>query len=136
LTVEDPKRCLGHLEVVAVVELDEVVEGGGEARLDRGAAADPDLGAPDLLATDVLHLRDEADVVDLGDRPVVLAAGEGGLHLPRHELGGRVPDEVTRVRGRIWGDVEGLVLGDAGQWIARDVADRVAATLAGGEAGL
>ena len=43
LAVEDAQHCLGHLEVVPVVGLDELVEGGGDPGHDRGAAADADL---------------------------------------------------------------------------------------------
>ena len=56
LAVEDPQGGLGDLQVVAVVELDELVEGGGDAGHDRGAAADPDLDALHLLAVDLLDL--------------------------------------------------------------------------------
>ena len=38
---------LGHLQVVAVVELDELVQRRRDARHDRGAAADADLDAAD-----------------------------------------------------------------------------------------
>ena len=50
LAVEDPQRGLGDLEVVAVVGLDELVEGRRDAGHDRGAAADPDLEALDAVA--------------------------------------------------------------------------------------
>ena len=50
LAVEDPEDGLGDLQVVAVVELDEVVEGGGDAGHDRGAAADADLDPADAVA--------------------------------------------------------------------------------------
>ena len=89
-----------------------------------------------LLAVDLLDLGDEADVVDLGDRAVGVARREGGLHLPGHQLRGRVADEVAGIGRRVGGDVEGLVVGDAGPRIAGHVADRVPAALAGGEAGL
>ena len=71
-----------------------------------------------------------------GDRAVGVARAEGRLHLAGHQLGGRVADEVARVGRRVGGDVEGLVVRDAGPGVAGDVADRVAAALAGGEAGL
>jgi hypothetical protein len=47
-----------------------------------------------------------------------------------------VADEVPRVGGRIGGDVEGLVVRDAGPGVAGDVADRVPAPLARGQPGL
>ena len=62
------KHGLGDLQVVAVVELDELVERRGDARHDRGAAADPDLDPADAVAL----ARDEADVVDAGDRDVLV----------------------------------------------------------------
>ena len=49
LAVEDAEDGLGDLQVVAVVGLDEVVEGRGDAGHDRGAAADPDLEALDAV---------------------------------------------------------------------------------------
>ena len=96
------KHGLGDLQVVAVVELDEVVEGGGDSRHDRGAAADPDLDPADAVAL----ARDEADVVDAGDRDVLVGGRERGLHLARHQLRRRVADEVADVGGRVRGDVE------------------------------
>ena len=102
LAVEDPEDGLGDLQVVAVLELDEVVERGGDPRHDRGAAADPDLDPADPVAL----ARDEADVVDAGDRDVLVGGREGRLHLPRHQLRRRVADEVADVGGRVRGDVE------------------------------
>ncbi len=130
LAVEDPQHRLGDLEVVAVVGLDEVVERGRDAGHDRGAAADPDLEAPDA----VLFAAEEGDVVDAGDRPVLVGAGEGGLDLARHQLRRRVADEVADVGAGVGGRVEDLVGGDARPGVAGDVAHRVAAALARGEA--
>ena len=132
LAVEDPPAGLGDLQVVAVVELDELVQGGGDARHDRGAAADPDLDAADAVA----QAGDEADVVDAGDRDVLVGGRERRLHLARHQLGDRVADEVADVGHRVGGDVEELALGDPGPGVAGDVADRVAAALARGEPGV
>ena len=129
LAVEDAEDGLGDLQVVAVVELDEVVERRGDAGHDRGAAADPDLDAADAVAL----ARDEADVVDAGDRDVLVGRRERRLDLARHQLRRRVAHEVAHVRGRVRGDVEELALGDAGPRVAGDVADRVAAALARGE---
>ena len=50
LAVEDPQAGLGDLEVVAVVELDELVQGGGDPGHDRGATADDDLDPADAVA--------------------------------------------------------------------------------------
>ena len=130
LAVEDAKDGLGDLEVVAVVELDELVKGGGDAGHDRGPAADPDLDAADSVAL----AGDEADVVDARDRDVLVGGGERRLDLPRHELRGGVAHEVADVRAGVRGDVEELVRVDARERIARDVSHRVAAALAGGEA--
>jgi hypothetical protein len=47
-----------------------------------------------------------------------------------------VADEVARIGRCVGSDVEGLVLRDARPGIAGDVADRIAAALPGGEAGL
>ena len=131
LAVEDAEDGLGDLEVVAVVGLDELVEGRGDAGHDRGAAADPDLEALDPVPFD----GEEGDVVDAADRPVLGGAGERGLDLARHQLRRRVADEVADVGGAVGGRVEDLVGGDAGPGVAGDVADRVAAALARGEAG-
>ena len=90
------KHGLGDLEVVAVVGLDELVEGRRDAGHDRGAAADPDLEALDAVA----FAGEEGDVVDAADRPVLVGAGEGGLDLARHQLRRRVADEVADVGGR------------------------------------
>ena len=130
LAVEDAKDGLGDLQVVAVVELDELVKSGGDARHDRGAAADPDLDAAHAVAL----ARDEADVVDAGDRNVLVGRGEGGLDLPRHELRRGVADEVAHVRAGVGGDVEELARRDSRERVARHVADRVAASLAGRQA--
>src|SRR5215211_2994897 len=132
LAVEEAEDGLGDLQVVAVVEFDEVVEGGGDAGHDGRAAADPHLDAPDAVA----DARDEADVVDAGDRDVLVGRGERRLDLARHQLGDRVADEVADVRARIGRDIEGLALGDAREGVAGDVAHRVAAALARGEAGI
>src|SRR5262249_3919897 len=79
LASEDAQRRLGDLQVIAVVGLDEVVEGGGNAGHDRGAAADPDLEPLDPVA----FAREEGDVVDAADRAVLVGAGEGSLDLAR-----------------------------------------------------
>src|SRR6185295_16512390 len=70
------------------------------------------------------------------DRAVLVGAGEGGLDLARHQLRRRVADEVADVGAGVGRRVEDLVGGDAGPGIAGDVADRVAAALPRGEAGL
>ena len=133
LAVEDPQHRLGDLQVVAVVGLDELVEGRGDAGHDRGAAADPDLEALDRRR--LSRARKPMSWMPVIARSLV-GAGEGGLELARHQLGRRVADEVADVGAGVGGRVEDLVGGDAGPGVAGDVADRVAAALARGEAGL
>ena len=71
-----------------------------------------------------------------GYRDVLVRGRERRLHLARHQLGDRVADEVADVGHRVGRDVEELALGDPCPGIAGDVADRVAAALAGGEPGV
>ena len=66
LAVEDAEDGLGDLQVVAVLELDEVVQRRRDARHDRRAAADADLDALHAVAL----AGEEGDVVDAGDRAV------------------------------------------------------------------
>src|SRR5918912_695881 len=126
LAVEDPQHRLGDLEVVAAVELDEVVERRPEAGHDRGPAAGSDLDALDS----VTHAGEEAEVVDEGDRAVGVAGCERHLELARHRLADLVAHEVADEGGGVRGDVERLVVADAGERVAGDVADGVAARLA------
>jgi hypothetical protein len=93
LAVEDAEDGLGDGEVLAVVGGDELVERRRDARHDRRAAADADLEALD--AVDLA--RDERDVVDAGDRAVLVGAAERGLDLARHELRRGVAHEVAHV---------------------------------------
>ena len=132
--VEDPEHGLGDLQVVAVVGLDEVVEGRGDARHDRGAAADADLEPADHLAVDLTDPREEGAVVDARDGAVVVGGRERRLELARHQLADVVADEVADVGADVGRRVEELALADAGPRVARDVAHGVAAALAGGQA--
>src|SRR5215218_3220271 len=129
LAIEDPQHRLRDLDVLAVVGAHELVQGGCNAGHDRGAAAHPEREA----ALAVLDPRDVADVVDPGDRPVLVRRGVCRLDLAWHRLGGRMAHEVAHVRARIGGGVEELALGHPGPGVAGHVADRVAATLAGRE---
>ena len=129
LAIEDPEDRLAHLQIVAVVELDELIQRRREPGHDRGPAADPDLDAADSV-TQPWH---ERDVVDSRDHVVGVGGGEGGLDLARHRLGRRMADEVADVGARIRGDVEQFVLQQAGPRVAGHVADGVAAALAGGQ---
>ncbi len=61
-------------------------------------------------------------------------AVEGRLDLARHQLRRRVADEVAHVGADVRRRVEDLVLADAGERVGGDVADRVAAALARGQA--
>ena len=133
MAVEDPEARLGDLEVLAVVEADELVQRGGDARHDRRAAADADLDAADAVAL----AGEEGDVVDAGQRAVgSRRAVERRLDLARHHLRRRVAHEVAHVGAGVRREVEELVVGDAGPRVAGDVADGVAAALARGQAGV
>ena len=133
LAVEDPEDGLGDLEVLAVVGLDEVVERGRDARHDRGAAADAHLEALHAVA----DLRaDEGDVVDAGDRAVLVGAVNAVLTLRGISCVVGVADEVAHVGAGVGRRVEELVLADAGPRVAGHVADGVAAALAAREAGV
>ncbi len=112
--------------------LDELAQRRRDARHDRGAAAHAHLEAPHAVA----DARDEGDVVDAGDRAVLVGGREGRLDLARHQLRGGVAHEVAHVGARVGGEVEQLALGDAGPRVAGHVADGVAAALAGRQAGV
>ena len=131
LAVEDAEDGLGDLQVVAVVQLHEVVERGGDARHDRRAAAHADL---DALGAVLAHAREEGDVVDAGDGAVGVRGGERRLDLARHQLRGGVAHEVAHVRAGPRGHVERLVVAHAGVGVAGHVAHGVATALARGQA--
>ena len=63
----------------------------------------------------------------------VLAAGECDLEFPAEVLRVRMAQQVKRHRLGIGRDVERFGMADAGQRAGGDVADRVAARLAGGD---
>ena len=130
LAVEDPHARLGDLQIVAVVELDEVVQGGRQAGHDRGTASYPHLHAANAL---VVHFRNERDVVDPSNRVVLVGRRERRLDLTRHRLRRRVADEIANVRARVRRDVELLALERACARVAGDVAHRVPAALAARE---
>ena len=107
-SVEDADYGLADAEVV--LDGDEVVEGVGEPGHDGGAAAGDDLEAPALHAILVdPELGLEGEVVDGGYHAVVVAAGEGALHLAGQRLGLGVADEPPGEGGEVRADVEGLV---------------------------
>ena len=95
--MEDADGGLGDLEVLG--DGHEVVERPRDAGHDGGSAADADLEALLRLAAvlAVAELREEGEVVDVGDHVVVAAAGEGGLPLARERLRVLVADEVAGV---------------------------------------
>src|SRR6185295_948659 len=131
LAVEDPQDRFGDLQVLAVVDARELPEGSADARHDRGAAAGPDLEALHLLAVDLADAGQEAEIVDVRDRDVLVRGREGDLELARQQLADLVSHEIAHERPRVGGEVEELALGHARPRVAGDVADRVAAGLAG-----
>ena len=75
--------------------------------------------------------------MDAGDRAVLGGrALERGLDLARHQLRRGVAHEVADVGADVGRRVEDLALEDPGPRVAGDVADRVAAALAGGQVGV
>ena len=70
------------------------------------------------------------------DRAVLVGGAEGRLELARHQLADVVAHEVAHVGARVGRGVEQLALADAGPRVTGDVADRVAAALARGQAGV
>ena len=95
------------------------------------AAADVELEA----AFAVLNDADRADVVDPDQAAgFVAAAGERDLELAAEVLRVGVAEQEIRRRLGVGRDVERLRAADAGDRASRDVADRVAAGLAGGDA--
>src|SRR5207248_9942228 len=98
----------------------------------RGAAADAQLEAAPAVA----DARDVGDVVDAGDRAILVGRREGGLDLAWEQLRLGVPDEVANVGSDVGRRVEQLALADAGPRVAGDVAYGVPAAFAAGEVDL
>ena len=130
--VEDAQHGVRVLEVL--VDGDPLAQHDGVLRHDREAAAGDDAEAPGGHAVDLADLGDEAEVVDLRERGVLLAAGEGNLELAGQQLGQLAAHEVADEGAGVGGDVERLVVANACPGVAGDVAHGVAAGLAGGEA--
>ena len=130
--LEDPQdRLEGGEEVLLGGELLEGQRGVGV-----GAEAAGDEDPEALLDGAVLEGAaggDDADVVEHGLAAVGLAAREVDLELAGQALGERVVEEVVERGLGPRADVEGLVGAGAGEVAAHDVADGVAAGLAGGE---
>ncbi len=75
------------------------------------------------------ELREKSEVVDRRRDVILRASLEGDLELARQRGRQPVPEEKSRERFRVRGDVEPLVLRDAGIGTRGDVAHRVAARL-------
>src|SRR5713226_2323449 len=85
-----------------------------------------------VVATD---LRDEADIVNAGNRAIaiVLAAGESNLELARQVVKIGMTQEVSRNAQGVRRDVKRFGGANTGHRAGRDVAHRVTASLARGE---
>ncbi len=129
---EHPRHRLGHRQQLLLgQELVEELGGVGD-----GAEPAPDVIAEAPLRLPVHHagLGDAAHVVEVGQPAgLTVAAGEGHLELAPEVLGVVVPQQEVGDRVRVGRDVEGLGLAHAGQGAGGDVADGVAAGLAGGD---
>ena len=62
------------------------------------------------LAVDLADARDEAEIVDAGDRAVLVGGREGHLELARQQLADLVAHEVAHERADVGGGVEELAL--------------------------
>ena len=82
------------------------------------------------------HLRDEADVVDPGNRAiaVVFAAGEGDLELARQVVKIGMAQEISRDAQSVGGHVKRFAGANTRHRAGRDVAHGVTASLARGQA--
>ena len=118
-----------------LVDRDPLAQQHGVLRHDREPAAGDDAEALGRHAVDLADLGDEAQVVDLRQRGVLVASGEGDLELAGQQLRQLAAHEVAHEGARVGGDVERLVVADAGPGVAGDVAHGVAAGLARGQAG-
>src|SRR5260370_35171505 len=81
------------------------------------------------------NLRDEADVVDAGNRAIaiVFAARESDLELARQVVKIGMAQEVSRDAQSVWGNVECFARAYTGNWAGGDVAHGVTASLARGK---
>src|SRR5205814_1146093 len=114
----------------------ELPERSAHARHDRGAAAGADLEALHLIAVDLADPRDESEIVDVGDRAVLVGRRESDLELARQELADLVAHEVAHESADVGCRVEELTFADAGPRVPGHVADGVPAGLAAREADL
>ena len=126
--IEDAQHGLGDQQVV--VDGDPLAQHDRVAGHDREPAPGDHLEALGGHAVDLADLRDEADVVDLCQRGVLVAAGEGHLELAREQLRQVAAHEVAHEGARVRRHVERLVVADARPGVAGHVAHGVAARLA------
>src|SRR5207245_6106001 len=84
------------------------------------------------------HLSNEPNIVNARDRavPVIFAAGEGDLELARQIMKLRMPEQITRHAEGVARHVKHFARANAGQRAARDIAHRIAAGFARGQARL
>ena len=111
----------------------ELVQQTGRGRHDRGAAAG---GDPEAAAAVRPDHRPEPEVVDAGGDVIRGAAFERDLELARQRRAERMAEQETGERLGVGRDIEALVGGDARVRAGRDVANRVAARLPRGHAGI
>ena len=97
------------------------------------AAADEHAEAAHLLAVFISYLRVEANVMDWREAAAGTSA-EADLEFARQVLRERVAQQIIRNGTAVGGHVEGLARAGSRLVAGGDVADRVAAGLAGGEA--
>ena len=99
------------------------------------AATDVELEAAFFHAVDGLNHADAAHVVHIGQAAgLVFAAGEGDLEFAAEVLTVGVPKQETHNGLRIRRDIEGLRAADSGEGAGGDIAHRITAGLAGGDA--
>ena len=98
-------------------------------------AADHHLEAAARDAVALPGLGDEAQIMNIGQAAAAgLAAGEGDLELSAHVLGVGVAQQVIGHGLGVGRGIEGLAAAHAGERAGGDVAHRIAAGLAGGDA--
>ena len=118
-----------------LVRCQEVGEQLGLMRHRAEPAADVQLEAAPGLAVHLAGHRHGAQVVHPHQPAgLVAAAGEGDLELAPEVLHVGMAEQEVGQRPRVGGDVEGLGMAHAGHRAGGDVAHRVAARLAGGDA--
>ena len=129
--VKDAENRLGHVQDLARGQ-EVVEERAGAAEIGR-APADRHAEA---AARDSIHLacrRAPPDVVDRCQRVVLAASLPGDLELSRQRCAQRMPEQVTRQRFGVRHRIEDFVGRHAAVGTGGDVADRIAAGLAGRE---